>query len=347
MKPARLALLALAALSIQGGLAAQTDPSGDDRLAAEYKKKLDKDFAKKTPWLHTFEEAKKTAAKDGKLILGYFTRSYAPCPPCNMLEAGPLVSEWWTKMAGQFVPYLNVTTMIDGTPDQELLEAKGGDGFPYMIFMDSSGAVLTDRIWPEDEAAVNTALEGARKTATELQALRLKVSQNPGDAAASAALEIQLTLHRAGTSTDEELEKLARTPGLEPATLAKLTTHLNRKNILAAQRKAMEGAETQEDFIHRIETAMYECIKKDVLLPAGDEMAQMLYFAGFEGALRAKDTALAKKALQGVVDVIAVMKSKNPEIEERAGEYLAELKSRLEEAEAGSPKPPKEEKEEK
>lgn len=45
---------------------------------ALYKEKLEKDFAKKIPWESSLEAAKAKAKAQNQLILGYFTRSYAP-----------------------------------------------------------------------------------------------------------------------------------------------------------------------------------------------------------------------------------------------------------------------------
>ena len=47
-------------------------------LEAKYQKKLEKDFAKKVKWVQSFDSAKEIAARQGKLIFAYFSRSYAP-----------------------------------------------------------------------------------------------------------------------------------------------------------------------------------------------------------------------------------------------------------------------------
>ncbi len=47
-------------------------------LQEKYEKKLQKEFVSKIAWAHSFEEARATAKKEGKLVFGYFTRSYAP-----------------------------------------------------------------------------------------------------------------------------------------------------------------------------------------------------------------------------------------------------------------------------
>ena len=47
-------------------------------LREKYDKKLQKEFVSKIGWANSLEEARATAKKEGKLVLGYFTRSYAP-----------------------------------------------------------------------------------------------------------------------------------------------------------------------------------------------------------------------------------------------------------------------------
>ena len=37
-----------------------------------------KEFVKNAAWVTDYDKAKEQAAKDGKLIFAYFTRSYAP-----------------------------------------------------------------------------------------------------------------------------------------------------------------------------------------------------------------------------------------------------------------------------
>ena len=70
--------IAMGALAL-GLLAAVPAAQGkEDKLRSEYDKKLQKEFVGKIAWAQSLDEAKATAKKEGKLVLGYFTRSYAP-----------------------------------------------------------------------------------------------------------------------------------------------------------------------------------------------------------------------------------------------------------------------------
>jgi hypothetical protein len=306
-----------------------------ERLEVEYKKKMDKEFTKKLPWVHTFDAAKSQAAKENKLILGYFSRSYAQCPPCNHLEGGALLSDWWVALAKDYVPYLNITAQLKEKPDQDLLEAKGGDGFPYMIFMDSSGAVLTDRIWPEGEEDVKTAYADAMTKKAAIDALRAAVEKNANDPVARANLALKLALHRVTDTSDADLDALAKTPGLDAAILGEYKVHQVRKSIMNAQKTAMESAKSQEEFMANIESAMYGLAKSGVTIPSSDELANMFFFAGFEGALKAKDKAVAKTMLTGIEEFLKVIVGKDESVKPRAEEFLADVKHRLADLEAG------------
>jgi len=44
------------------------------------------------------------------------------------------------------VPFLHITTKVDGDPDQSLSQEKGGIGWPYLIAMDSDGTVIVRNI---------------------------------------------------------------------------------------------------------------------------------------------------------------------------------------------------------
>jgi len=65
----RTALLLLCALA-----ATARAESLEEKLEA----KLKKPFASNAAWVLSFADAKKQAAENGKIIFGYFSRSYAP-----------------------------------------------------------------------------------------------------------------------------------------------------------------------------------------------------------------------------------------------------------------------------
>ena len=64
--------LAILVLAVGTGLA--TGQTSDEK----YKAKLAKEFAKKITWELDFKKAQERAKNEKKLIMGYFTRSFAP-----------------------------------------------------------------------------------------------------------------------------------------------------------------------------------------------------------------------------------------------------------------------------
>jgi hypothetical protein len=59
-------------------LALLTSVAAGQSMEEKYQEKLKKDFVAKASWVQSLDKAKETAAAEGKLIFGYFSRSYAP-----------------------------------------------------------------------------------------------------------------------------------------------------------------------------------------------------------------------------------------------------------------------------
>lgn len=60
------------------GAAFASPAAAQDDLQAKFDKKISEDWVSHGNWVLDFEEAKKRAAAEDKLIFAYFTRSYAP-----------------------------------------------------------------------------------------------------------------------------------------------------------------------------------------------------------------------------------------------------------------------------
>ena len=65
------------AIAFALALAAPAGAQDQEQLKKNLEEKLAKPFAKSTPWVLDFDEAKAEAKKSGKTIFAYFTRSYA------------------------------------------------------------------------------------------------------------------------------------------------------------------------------------------------------------------------------------------------------------------------------
>lgn len=75
-----------------------------------------------------------------------------------MVEGGALRSEEFREFAKDHVTFLHVTTRIPGRKHDDLLQKKGGRGFPYFCMLDAEGSVIAQH-------AGERTVEGFRKTA--------------------------------------------------------------------------------------------------------------------------------------------------------------------------------------
>ena len=63
------------------------------------------------------------------------------------------------KFSKEYVLFCHLTTQIEGEKHADLLEQKGGQGFPHIVFMDSDGNVLAEH--RGDRSADSLATAGA------------------------------------------------------------------------------------------------------------------------------------------------------------------------------------------
>lgn len=92
----------------------------------------------------------------------------------------------FTKWAGDaVVPFLHVTTRISTDKHQDLLQKKGGRGFPHMVVMDSDGTVLA-KVGQRNIAGFQAAVTKATEIKTKLADLSKKAEE--GDEAAKKEL---------------------------------------------------------------------------------------------------------------------------------------------------------------
>lgn len=73
-----MGVLAGLLLLVSTASAQPQDEATMEKNKKNYEKKLKKDFISKVAWEKSFEAAKTKAKAENKLMMGYFTRSYAP-----------------------------------------------------------------------------------------------------------------------------------------------------------------------------------------------------------------------------------------------------------------------------
>jgi len=136
-------------------------------LQRKYQSELEKDYVKNLNWELDFDIAKKRAKDEKKAIIVFFTRSYAPCPPCERVEKELILSDEFIKYAKDKIIYLSITTKIPDRKYDYLLSKLNYSGFPTISILSEEGRVLAD----PDEVAVNCtvkSIDAAYKKAMEV-----------------------------------------------------------------------------------------------------------------------------------------------------------------------------------
>jgi hypothetical protein len=136
--------LALCTLISTAASAQQAQPDEIKQRIANRDHKLLSAFLR-TPgasWTTNYEEARRSADCSGKLILGYFTRSYAPCGPCMQLEQTVFAKQDFVEFSKNVVLFCHISTRIPGEANETLFAEKGGNAFPTLMVLDQDGNVL-------------------------------------------------------------------------------------------------------------------------------------------------------------------------------------------------------------
>src|SRR5690606_24130419 len=110
-----------------------------EQLTALLQAKLEKPVFARHPW-HTEQSTALAAAREsGKLVLGYFTRSHAPCPPCDAFEAKVLAHESFAEVAEHAVLHLHVASRVEDAADATLPQDLGFRVVPVVAVFDAGG----------------------------------------------------------------------------------------------------------------------------------------------------------------------------------------------------------------
>ncbi len=308
---------------------------------ARYQEILDEAFVSRTPWIRDWKEAQELAATKDQLILAYFTGSEPAPSACRELQAGPLVSEWWVELSARFVPYLNIATGLADTPDPGVLAQKGAGEIPHLVFLDSSGAVLGPRIWPESQAVVEQAQADALEQLAQLDALREAVAAAPGDAVAMAKLRIHLGLRWASGVTAQELEQLAGTVGIDPELANRVRVFLCAAQVRERFRQAkiaLRSGTPRRQVMIDLRAGCLALYKGGLRLPLGHRRRLDYQRAAFDGAIAAKLKQPAAELLVVCTEDLRRVVATEPREQERIAaeiEHMKAMLDRLESAQSG------------
>lgn len=292
MKTALSTIFAMLALTLALPVSAQTS----ERLEQSYQEKVQGDFVQKVKWERSFDAALARAKKEKKLVWAYFTRSYAPCPPCSALESGPLLSEWWVKISTEFVPYLNINAKLDDKPDQKVPKALNVVSYPFCVFVDVDGIILAEAR-PESERAFRESM-GVAQAIVDIAGI---LARDPKNEAALAGKGLLTGMKAEPPESLAALDKLAAVAGVDPRVLARYKSYRYERpiaDIFAAARKG-EFGKSPKEMTTRISQRLYKLWKDEKLtLPVEHRMAAPYYNYVVMGAIDYKDKEGAQTAFE-------------------------------------------------
>jgi hypothetical protein len=154
------------------------------------------------------------------------------------MERGALSTEEFREFAKGVVPYLNMTSHVEGDKDQGLLSEKGGGGFPYLVAMNGDGKVLAvHQAYPRDVPSFVALMEEAKKNAEKRAAEDLSQEDRVGF--------LLFDLKVGNVTVDEGRTAAAALEGLDPAKKAEIEDALLAKEISLKMPKSRSPEEFQ------------------------------------------------------------------------------------------------------
>ena len=181
--------------------------------------------------------------------------------------------------------FCHITTHVEGEKHADLLEQKGGQGFPHIVFMDSEGNVLAEHNGPRNA-------EGFAKTgeaAKAFMALREKAAK--GDPAAKADLLVQQV--KMGHVTADAAEKQAAEMKLTPEQKSALEGAVVDARVMEIARGVRSNEAAQE--AGKKFLAMHKAGKPG---PSSEEAMQPYWIMLMMAAEEAKDVEAFETGLK-------------------------------------------------
>lgn len=190
------------------------------------------------------------------------------------------------KFSKEYVLLCHLTTQIQGEKHADLLEQKGGQGFPHIVFMDSEGNVLAEH--QGDRSA-----DGFSKTGQKAKEfVSLKAKADKGDKAAKIDfIIVQLSLGQVKAAEAEAKIKEAGTPTKEQQ--AKLEGELVNVSVMDTMKTVDD-----EESAKAAGKKFYDMEKAGKPAPTGDQSMQPYYILMMKAAEEAKDAVIFEKALK-------------------------------------------------
>lgn len=200
------------------------------------------------------------------------------------MESGALSADGFADFADDVVLFCHITSRVEGDPHPDLLQEKGGRGFPTLVFMDHEGEVLhkqggrTVEAFQDSLAALKTLEEYAGKD----------------DPTANTKTFIaRLKLGKLGF--EEAKEKLAKLPDLTPAQKKTVDNQMIMLEVQSVREKhGRDAAAAGEHFAK---------MAKEGRIPKGFD-AVYFWQPVMQWAEKQKDAELYEKAMNGAMEAL-------------------------------------------
>ncbi|MBI3270289.1 MAG: hypothetical protein HYZ53_14865 [Planctomycetes bacterium] len=191
------------------------------------------------------------------------------------------------------VLFCHITSQVPTDPYQNLLEEKGGNGFPFLAVLDAEGGVLAQHDGARSAAAFEATVTKAQATAKELDELRKKA--DGGDEAAKIDLLLR-QCELGHVKPDQAKARLAELKNVPKEKQAKLDGFLANGEVMQVA-QSMDGKDPQK----MLEAGKkFAEMRKAGRVPTDEQMFQVFWILTLGYAESQKDAALFEEGLNAL-----------------------------------------------
>ncbi len=225
------------------------------------------------------------------------------------MEGGPLLSDWWVEDSKRFVPYLNISAMLDEKPDQGMLSQYGLGGYPSFIFLDTDGVLLYGKepYWRPDS---KLSLELGLGEVESIFKLRKRVAEFPEDLVARAHLTLIEGLLNPARANIIAMDEAAKVDGVPADLVGEWRASRATIRFLAVfdpyRTAYKQGSEDREEKRTKAMTICYQMVKDGDGLPEDNEGFRPFWVLAFDGAIEAGDEKIAMACLEEYKDAYGI-----------------------------------------
>lgn len=208
------------------------------------------------------------------------------------MENGPFSTPEFDEFAKGVVLFTHITSRIPGEKYGDLLQEKGGRGFPHLVFMDAEGEVLAVH------KGART-VEGFQATAASAQRyLDLKAV---ADKTPEQKLELFLAeLDLGKLDLQQARQRKAELSGLTPEQETRVGQALTDLEVMDALEKARPQSREEATRIKAELGAKFQAMFAEGRRPSSDQAAEAFYGLILEHAEQQKDAASFEAALNAM-----------------------------------------------